>query len=293
MYQTQDYIEFNEILKLLTFSPEIQESIRNYYVNNSKWVSELSELAYEGEAPNFPLCKRKPYTRLIVVIYKLIEVRKKYKNMSIPDTIFENTISDIALRAHLYIKKTGTYGLDIKSVVWFRHIFNMVIFKIGTIQFQLFQMVYLDEEFLGEPYMTFQEKWKIQLPPDSPVINVHIQEGADLTPEAVNTSFLMAGYFFDKYFPEHEYKAFMCYSWLLYPGLMELLPKDSRIVLFANRFTIIGSVQDKEDAVQRIYGHRRRSRADYPQETSLQQKAFTKMNLLGISCGIILRSNLL
>ncbi len=293
MYQTQDYIEFNEILKLLAFSPEIHESIRNYYDKNSKWVSKLSELAYEGEAPNFPLCKRKPYTRLIVVIYKLIEVRKKYKNMSIPDTIFENTISDIALRAHLYIKKTNTYGLDIDSVVWFRHIFNMVIFKIGTIQFQLFQMLYLDKELLGEPYMTFQEKWKIQLPPGTPVINVHIQEGADLTPEAINNSFLMAGDFFNKYFPKHEYKAFICYSWFLYPGLMELLPKDSRIVLFAKRFTIIGSVQDKEDAIQRIYGHRHRARADYPQETSLQQKAFNKMNLLGKSCGIILRSNLL
>jgi hypothetical protein len=288
MYQTQDYIDFNEILKLLAFSPEIQESIKNYYVKNSKWVSKLSELAYEGEVPNFPLCKRKPYTRLIVVIYKLIEVRKKFKSLSIPDTIFENTILDLALRADLYKNKTNTYGLDIDSVVWLRHIFNMVIFKIGTIQFQLFQMVYLDEELLGEPYMTFQEKWKIQLPPGTPVINVHIQKGADLTPEAINNSFLMAGDFFHKYFPKHEYKAFICYSWLLYPVLMELLPENSRIVLFAKRFTIIGSVQDTKEAVQRIYGQRRRAKADYPKETSLQQKTLNKVNLLGISCGIIL-----
>ncbi len=58
-------------------------------------------------------------------------------------------------------------------------------------------------------------------------------------------------------------------------------------------YKVIGSVQDKEDAVQRIYGHRHRAKADYPQETSLQQKALNKMNLLGNSCGIILRSNLL
>ncbi|SHO53126.1 hypothetical protein [Anaerocolumna xylanovorans] len=73
MNQTQDYNEFNEILRLLAFLPEIQESIGAYYLKNSKWVSRQSESAYEGEAPNFPLCKRKPYTRLIVVIYKLIE----------------------------------------------------------------------------------------------------------------------------------------------------------------------------------------------------------------------------
>ncbi|WP_033164169.1 hypothetical protein [Clostridium sp. KNHs205] len=289
MYQTQEYNDFNEILRLLEFSLEIQESIRNYYVKNSKWISKQSELAYEGEAPNFPLCKRKPFTRLIVVIYKLIEVSKKYKNLSIPDTIFKNTISDVSLRAKLYENKTNEIGLDIDSVVWFRHIFNIVIFKIGTIQFQLFHMIYLDEEFLGEPYMTFPEKWKKQLPSGAPVINVHIQKGADLTPEAVSNSFIIAGEFFRKYFPKHDYKAFICYSWFLYPGLREFLQMDSRIMQFADRFTIIGSVQDNEDAIRRIYGHRYRAKIDYPKETSLQQKALYKMNLLGRSCGIILR----
>jgi hypothetical protein len=289
MYHTLEYIEFNEILRLLNFPPEIQESIRTYYVKHREWISRQSESAYEGEAPNFPLCKRKPYTRLIIVIYKLIEVRKKYKNLSIPDTIFQNTISDVFLRAQIYGKKTNKIGLDIKSVSWFRHIFNLVIFKIGTIQFQLFHMIYLDEEFLGESYMMFPGEWKLQLPPDVPVINVHIQKGADLTPEAISNSFIMAAEFFRQYFPEHDYKAFICYSWLLYPGLKELLPKDSRIVQFADRFTIISSVQDNEDAIRAIYGHRYRAKTDYPQETSLQQKAFNNRNLLGFGCGIILR----
>lgn len=289
MIQIQDYEDFNEIMNLLAFPPEIQESIAVYYVKNSKWIRELAELAYEGETPNFPLCKRKPYTRLVVVIYKLIEVRKKFRNLSIPDTIFENTISDISLRVQLYKNQTNTYGLDIASTVWFRHIFNVQIFKIGTLQFQLFRMLYLDEEFLGEPYMTFPLKWKEQLPPGTPVINVHIQEGADLNPKVVKDSFIRADEFFQHYFPAHEYKAFICYSWLLYPGLKQLLPKNSRIAQFADHFTIIGSVQDNEDAVKRIYGHRYRAKADYPQETSLQREALYKMNMLGKGCGIILR----
>ena len=37
---------------------------------------------------------------------------------------------------------------------------NVVIFKIGSLQFQPFEMIYLDEETIGEPYMTFSKEQK-------------------------------------------------------------------------------------------------------------------------------------
>lgn len=289
MQQVQDYRAFNELLELLAFPGEIQEAVRAYYVKNSNRVREQAELAYEGELPDFPLCRRKPFTRLVVVIYKLIEAKKKYQSLAIPDTVFQNTISDVSLRVQLYREKTNSIGLDKDSVIWFRHIFKAQIFKIGALQFQLFRMLYLDEESLGEPYMTFPQEWKVELPEDTPVINVHIQQSADLTPKAVSESFQMAGEFFSKHFPEHKYQAFICYSWLLYPGLKKLLPDDSNILQFADRFTLIGAVQDNEDAIQRIYGHHYRAKRDYKRDTSLQRKAVNKLNLLGEGCGIIWR----
>ena len=289
MLQNQEDQDFNEILQLLDFPSEIRELIKSYYIKNSKRIKELSKQAYEGEAPNFPLCKRKPFTRLVIVIYKLIEVKKKYQSLSISGNIFKDTIHDVSLRAQLYKNHTNLIGLDINSTIWFRHIFNIHIFKLGAIQFQLFSMVYLDEEFIGEPYMTFSPEWKEQLPIGAPVINVHIQKGADLTPEGITDSFLMAGEFFQQYFPSHDYRAFICCSWFLYPGLKQLLPEDSRIVQFADRFLIIGSVQDNEEAIRRIFGHRYRSKKNYPQETSLQRNALDKMKLLGEGYGVILR----
>ena len=82
---------------------------------------------------------------------------------------------------------------------------NVAIFKIGSLQFQPFQMIYLDAETIGEPYMSFTEEQKKSLPEGTPVLNCHIQQGADLSPESVDFSFRMA----KEFFMEHS-------AWMLY-----------------------------------------------------------------------------
>lgn len=37
---------------------------------------------------------------------------------------------------------------------------NVAIFKVGSLQFQPFKMIYLDEETIGEPYMSFTAEQK-------------------------------------------------------------------------------------------------------------------------------------
>ncbi len=51
---------------------------------------------------------------------------------------------------------------------------NVSIFKISSLQFQPFEMIYLDEETIGEPYMAFTKEQKESLPNGLPVINCHI-----------------------------------------------------------------------------------------------------------------------
>lgn len=174
-----------------------------------------------------------------------------------------------------------------RLVIWFRHLEHGVLFKLGTLQFQLFRMVYLDEAGCGEAYMSFSEEQKQRLPPESPVLNVHVQAGADLTGEAVANSFRRADVFFQTYFPEHKARVFLCYSWLLYPDLRALLPPESRIAQFAQNFTIISQVPDPEEALERIYGKRRPRKADCLQETSLQRAALNRRDCLGYACGIL------
>lgn len=289
MNREQELEELCQIVALLELPKIVQQLIKDYMGKNFEKVREMALDAYDGEVPNFHLCSRKPFTRLVVVCYKLIQVRMKFHAIRIPDNIFIDTISDITLRQQLYLKNTGKIGLDKDSVVWFRHIFNIHIFKLNTLQFQLFHMLYLDEEIVGEPYMTFSEEQKKQLPAGTPVINIHIQHGANINPAEVEKSFDMAKNFFTKFFPQHQYEAFICYSWLLYPGNKKLLSEMSNINRFADHFYIIGQAQDNEDAIKRIYGRRFKKKMDYPQDTVLQKNAIKHFKWLGEACGVIIK----
>jgi len=46
-------------------------------------------------------------------------------------------------------------------------------------------------------------------------------------------------------------------------------------------------VDDKTQALERIFGGRRRRKADYPQESSLQRLALCHIDALGYALGVI------
>lgn len=276
-----------DILSKLNIENNVSDQIYTYISNHFSMVEKTAQEAYNGEIPAFKLCRRKPFTRLAVVCFKLIDLKQRYLEKGIPDQIFVDTIQDVKLRQELYFQKTGTIGLDREAVIWFRHLFNMHIFKLNGLQFQLFHMVYLDGQTIGEEYMTFSQEQKEKLPEGTPVINVHVQCFADISPAVCDQSFSAAFDFFHKFFPEHKFKAFICYSWLLFSGNQSLMGKQSNILKFAQRFEIISEVNDNEQAIYNIYGKRYRRRADYPVKTSLQKNALKKLSHLGYGCGVI------
>ncbi len=75
--------------------------------------------------------------------------------------------------------------------------------------------------------MTFLPQQKEQLPQGSPVWNVHIPRGTDLSPAMVTESTSRAAKILPAVFPEHKADYFLCYSWLLYPGMNDLLPEKA------------------------------------------------------------------
>jgi len=79
--------------------------------------------------------------------------------------------------------------------------------------------------------------WYKILSKGDPVISIHIPAGGGLTPELVDESIQEAKSFFATYFPDYDYKAFCCYSWLMDPQLVELLGKKSNIAKFNLRFS--------------------------------------------------------
>ena len=269
----------------LHYTSDIEQAVLQKIRKDEKLIERIAETAYQGEGFDFALCRRMPLTRLAVVTYLLLRKYDDYKVKEIPDSIIFDTFRDVSLRAKLYYEKTGQVGISKGDVIWFRHIMNVVIFKIGALQFQPFEMIYLDEETVGEPYITFAKQQKEALPAGAPVINCHIQQDANLSPEAVEASFHSAKQFFSTHFST-QYKAFLCYSWLLYPPMVKHLPLTSNIKQFAANFAIIGACDDSEQAIEYLFRHGTKRRLP-ANATMLQKLAFEHIELFGFACGII------
>lgn len=268
---------FEQLLAELEYPEEIAEALRkSVYAAD---IPQIAGTAYAGEDLDFPLCRCTPLERLSTVTFLLVGKYGEYRDMGITDEIIFDTFRDVTLRAELYYRESGAVGLSVEDVIWFRHIMNRAIFKIGVLQFQPFEMVYLDEELLGEPYMDFSKGQKLSLPTGTPVINCHIQRGADLRREAVGESLARARAFFADHFPDAGYRNFLCYSWLLYPPMTELLPDSSRIKQFASCFEIIGSCADAEQGLENLRMG--------PGTTFLNQLASRHPDRIGFACGII------
>ena len=276
-------LPLNKLFEELAFPAEIEVAIiKKIYQQN---IAEIATSAYSGEGFDFALCRRMPMTRLAVITFLLLQKYSEYKAKGTPDRIVFDTFQDVSLRAGLYYKKTGKVGISKEDVIWFRHIMGVNIFKIGVLQYQPFEMIYLDEETTGEPYMTFDAEQKAALPNGAPVINCHIQKGANLVPDAVQQSLDHAKMFFQTYFPNRRFRAFLCYSWLLYPPMIRQLPAQSNIRRFAERFSIIGNCNDAAQAKENLFDGGQRPAAE--SMTSLQKLALDHIEQFGYSCGII------
>lgn len=273
-----------KLLDELRYEKETEQALLKKWNKRGSVVQAIAETAYCGENFDYFLCKRMPLTRLAAVTWLLLEKYDAYKERGVSDGVIFDTFRDVPLRAAQYRKRTGNPGLSKEDVIWFRHIMQVEIFKIGTLQFQPFQMIYLDEETLGEPYMIFSQEQKALLPPGAPVLNCHIQHNADLQKEAVDESFRAAEAFFRDKFSSVSYRAFLCYSWMLYPPMTRRLPEDSKIRQFAERFRIIGDCPDRDQAMETLFPGKSKS----PGKTSLQNMALHHPESFGYACGIIL-----
>ncbi|MGL5675079.1 MAG: acyltransferase domain-containing protein [Cellulosilyticaceae bacterium] len=278
-------MKFNEIIKKMNFENEDKDQVIGYIEQHITKMNHIAQTAYEGELPHFKICKYSPLTRLAGLLFMTEALYHQYKVLQIPDKFFFDTIDDISQRSISYKIDNGTLGLSKDDVIWFRHHMNMKLFTIGVLQFQLFHMIYLEED----GFMYFDDATKEQLPTGSPVLNVHIPKGSNITPFQCDEAFYNVKKFFALYFPEHKWSAFLCYSWLLYPKLKEILPPNSNIRQFADRFEIISSCTYSEQATECIFGKKYTCDKDYPQHTSLQRSVLNDKTTMGYSSGIIRR----
>ena len=105
-----------------------------------------------------------------------------------------------------------------------------------------------ESEYIGYPYdergfvkkekITLKKsEWKKILEPGDDVLGVHIPPGGGLSAELVDESFEATKQFLADYFPDFDYKGFVCESWLMDRQLVEMTGEGSNIAKFCKRFT--------------------------------------------------------
>jgi hypothetical protein len=113
--------------------------------------------------------------------------------------------------------------------------------------------------------------WRIVLSPEDPVLSVHIPAGEKLTPELCEESYKRSAEVISKCFPEFRFKAFVCFSWLMDPQLADMLPPDSNIVTFQNKYMRFPTYSSGRGAITFVFFDRYERLEDLPERTTLER----------------------
>ena len=276
-----------DIITKADFNKDFVEYIKSEFPVD---FTPLVEQPYQYDFPDNPLLDLSIKDRLFTLMYELIPLKKYFDSRNIPDSIFYDSLDDISYRINRFFSIEGEYGVNERDALWLRFIYKGEIFDLGSLRFQKFNFTNEEIERQGYDYMPFSDEMKRRFPEGEPVINVHIQTNADLRPEKIDESFELAHDFFTTYFPEHKYKIFTCRTWMLYPPTREILPPDSNITSFANRFEIIATNQNTKQALDRIYETSNlEDIVRMEKTTSLAEVAYKHLDKLGVAAGVIPR----
>ena len=197
----------------------------------------------------------------------------KYQQKGIPEEIFWNTFMDIRFWCENYEREYGRKGLGAHD--WFYRHIDMKLFRFGRLQFEEMCM---EEDLVGK---------EVVLKKGTEVLNIHIPQVEGLIWKKCMESFSLAEKFWGRD------KIYVCHSWLLYPGLADLLGENSNIRRFAKHFNLLSTDYNEREAEWRIFGKVERLIIDYPEETLLQKRAKAYLlsgKVLGNSWGILNKS---
>lgn len=198
---------------------------------------------------------------------------KQYKKLGISDEVFYDTFSDISVWVNTAKREENIDGL--LEVLWIRHILYLNMFKLGRMQYQFYKTDYI---LSG---LSPLQALKAPIKNKSRVLNIHIPEGARLDHSECEKSVLFARNFFSEYFPEYDYKGFVCDSWLLDPRNAEFMSNESNIMKFSNLFcTVLKPHKNNKEIIRRLWG-KQNEKTDFSllsENTDLQKR--TKKYLL-------------
>ena len=194
---------------------------------------------------------------LLALLVTAPEVAAFHRRRGVSYDVSWHSLSDLGQQAWVHRQTYGEFGLH--TFGWMRIAWSGALYWLGRLQFNV-------QEVDGV--------W---------VLSTHIPATGALTPASVDDSFRWARGFFADHFADYPTVDFYCSSWLLDPELAVVLPPESNMARFQQRWTLFGEAMRGDDDVL-FFTFFRRGEVDLeslPRETTLQRAIIDRLKAGG------------
>lgn len=121
-----------------------------------------------------------------------------------------------------------------------------------------------DDAYIGYPYKSnghialkkislSKSEWHVKLQSGDKLVGLHIPADEPFTDEIVEATLKKSREFLKTCYPNYNYKAFFCCSWLLDPSLIDILGENSNISKFCKRFITVGLRNNGRDVFGYVF----------------------------------------
>jgi hypothetical protein len=148
---------------------------------------------------------------------------------------------------------------------------------------------------LPQPVRLPRSEWRMVLGQGDPVLDMHVPAEGALTLDALHDALSQAETFFDHYYPERPFVAYLCDSWLFSPQLEAMLPPESNILRWQREGYLLPGDEDAWSFLQFTFGSPAIDLATAPRDTRLRRAVIAHLAGGGeLRCGgyLLLRADL-
>jgi hypothetical protein len=187
-----------------------------------------------------------------------------------PPDVIDATMTVMPRHVGVHERKRGTVGFE--PGWWLLPILRGEMVQVGSLQFH---RVNLGVGNLSpEPWYSTEESIGLGegFRRGDPSVGIHIPNGADLAPKALDATFARAREVLGEIWPVAQRRLATCQSWLLDAQVTEFLDPMSNIVQFQRRFTLLDGWYDNDaETIGFIFQRVGASLDQLPRDTSLQR----------------------
>ena len=197
----------------------------------------------------------------MVLLAEAPRLRRWHADKGISEEVSLETIADVGRQIDICRCIYGRWAFD--EMAWLGHHFAGRLFQLGRLQFAF-----------GLWWIPLAAGEECDLEPMAPVLDVHIPDIGPLDPDDCDRSFALARRFFAEHFPSFDYRAFMCFSWLLDDQLGDYLAADTNIMRFQRRWRLVQPERptpDRAGVLRLVFRRIDPDLDDLPQGTTLQR----------------------